>query len=301
MLFSGHPIRVRLDKYLSETTGQSRQHIQRLIASGRVLVNGRPARKNQPAGPDDRIEITWPEAEADGLAAENIPLAILYQDADLAVIDKPAGLVTHPYGRVISGTLVNALLYHLSGLSGIGGVRRPGIVHRLDRETSGLMVVAKNDFSHRFLSNEFRSRRVHKKYLAFVKGVIPWKEQEVCLHLNRKRGQGLKIGLDLRGGRESQTRLAVSRRFPRASLVEVFPRTGRTHQIRVVLSFLGFPIIGDRTYGRPQPIDRLIGRQALHAAELSFTHPRSGDKQVFHSPLPEDLAKLAADLTGWNT
>jgi len=189
------------------------------------------------------------------------------------------------------------LLCCLKDLSAVGGVLRPGVVHRLDKETSGLMVVAKNDFSHRFLSEEFRSRRVRKKYLAFVRGVIPWPEQEVVLPLGHKRGDWTRIGVAFQKGRESQTLIRVREIYPSASMVEVYPRTGRTHQIRVVLDFLGFSIIGDKRYGKMSPLDHLVGRQALHAAELSFRHPHRDITLSFAAPLPQDLVKLQNDLT----
>ena len=288
---------MRLDKFLSEKYQVSRQYIQKLIEEGRVTIAGRPVRKNQPVDEKDIIQIDWPSPVKLAVPPEEIPLEIIYQDEDLVVINKPAGLVCHPYGRVTSGTMVNALLYCLKDLSAIGGTLRPGIVHRLDKETSGLMVVAKNDFSHRFLSDEFRFRRVKKKYLAFVKGVVPWPEQEIALPLWHKRSDWMRIGVAFHGGKESQTLIKVKELYPTASLVEVYPRTGRTHQIRVVLDFLGFPIIGDKRYGKASPLDQLVGRQALHAAGLSFRHPRRESMLSFDEPLPPDLVNLQKDLT----
>ena len=288
---------MRLDKFLSLKYRLSRQHVQRLIRENRVLVAGKPVKKDYQVREDDTIQVDWPAPQKSEISAEKIPLEMLYQDEDLAVINKPAGLVSHPYGRVTSGTLVNALFYHLKNLSAIGGTLRPGIVHRLDRETSGLMVIAKNDFSHRFLCEEFSSRRVEKRYLAFVKGRVPWTEQEVALPLTHSRNAWTNIKVGFRKGRESLTRIRVKRVFPSASLVEVFPRTGRTHQIRVVLDFLGFPIIGDRRYGEHSPLDDLISRQALHAAGLSFHHPRKGNFLTFSAPLPGDLVELERNLT----
>ncbi len=286
----------RLDKFLSEKYRVSRQYIQKLIEEGRVTAAGRPVRKNQPVDEKEPIRIDWPSPVKSTLAPEEISLEIIYQDEDLVVINKPAGLVCHPHGRVTSGTVVNALLYCLKDLSAIAGALRPGIVHRLDKETSGLMVVAKNDYSHRFLSDEFRFRRVKKKYLAFVKGVIPWPEQEIALPLGHKRGDWMRIGVAFQDGRESQTLIKVKKLYPAASLVEVYPRTGRTHQIRVVLDFLGFPIIGDKRYGKAGPLDRLVGRQALHAAGLSFRHPHRESALSFNAPLPQDLINLEKDL-----
>jgi 23S rRNA pseudouridine1911/1915/1917 synthase len=288
---------MRLDKFLSEKYQVSRQYIQKLIEEGRVTSAGCPVRKNQPAGEKDVIQINWPSPVKLEVPPEEIPLEIIYQDEDLVVINKPAGLVCHPYGRVTSGTVVNALLYCLKDLSAIAGTLRPGIVHRLDKETSGLMVVAKNDFSHRFLSDEFRLRRVKKKYLAFVRGVIPWPEQEIALPLGHKKDEWMRIGVAFQDGRESQTLFKVKELYPAASLVEVYPRTGRTHQIRVVLDFLGFSIIGDKRYGKPSPLDRLVGRQALHAAGLSFRHPHREITLSFSAPLPQDLVNLKKDLT----
>jgi len=288
---------MRLDKFLSEKHQVSRQYIQKLIEEGQVTIAGRSVRKNQLVDEKDVIQIDWPSPVKLAVPPEEIPLEIIYQDEDLVVINKPAGLVCHPHGRVTSGTMVNALLYCLKDLSAIGGTLRPGIVHRLDKETSGLMVVAKNDFSHRFLSDEFRFRRVKKKYLAFVKGVIPWIEQEIALPLGHKKGDWMRIGVAFQDGKESQTLLKVKELYPAASLVEVYPRTGRTHQIRVVLDFLGFPIIGDKRYGKASPLDQLVGRQALHAAGLSFRHPHRENILSFNAPLPQDLVSLQKDLT----
>lgn len=288
---------MRLDKFLSEKYQVSRQYIQKLIEDGQVTIAGRPVRKNQPADEKNAIQINWPSPVKLAVPPEKIPLEIIYQDEDLVVINKPAGLVCHPYGRVTSGTMVNALLYHLKDLSAIAGALRPGIVHRLDKETSGLIVVAKNDFSHRFLSDEFRLRRVKKKYLAFVKGVIPWPEQEIALPLGHKKGDWMRIGVTFQAGRESQTLVKVKELYTAASLVEVYPKTGRTHQIRVILDFLGFPIIGDKRYGKASPLDQLIGRQALHAAGLSFRHPHREVTLSFDVPLSQDLENLRRNLT----
>ncbi len=288
---------MRVDRLISLKYGISRHYAQQIIRENRVVLDGRPVKKNRDVKEEAPLVINWPAAAKTELEPEPIPLNILYQDRDLAVIEKPAGLLTHPFGKVRSGTLVNALLYHIRDLSLIRGVQKPGIVHRLDRQTSGLMVVAKNDHSHRFLSEEFRLRRVQKEYVAMVKGVIPWKEQNIVLPLRHDRKNHCRMGVGYLKGKESVTRIRVDQTFREASLVTIFPRTGRTHQIRVVLHFLGYPIIGDTSYGNQDPQDKLINRQALHAGGLSFRHPRTEKTLSFTLALPPDMERLKKDLT----
>lgn len=293
---------MRVDKYLSRRHNVSRVFIQELISRGLVRYRGIPVRKDMAVEriEPSRLEIEWPETAPGTLKPEPLPLEIIYSDEELAVINKPAGMVTHPFGRTTTGTLVNALLYHLENLSSGGNLMRPGIVHRLDRETSGLMVVARNDASHRFLSAEFEQRRVGKTYVALVKGTIPWKRRTISVPLGRDRKNWGRIGIGYLRGRESVTTIEVSAAWSVASLVTVFPETGRTHQIRVVMDFLGFPVIGDKRYGIPGTLDGLIGRHALHAAGLSFRHPVTKRPLEFRLPPPPDMVKLAgklADLT----
>lgn len=291
---------MRVDKFLSLRHDVSRQAIHDLIDRRLVSYRGEPVRKNWAIERLDveELVISWPDREETALRPEALPLTIIYEDADLAVIDKPAGMTSHPHGRVVSGTLVNALLHHLDHLSTVGPPERPGIVHRLDKETSGLMVIAKNETAHRHLAGQFEKRLVRKTYLAYVKGVIPWASQRVSVPISHSRREWGRMGIGYRGGRESVTGIRVTGRFPAATAVTVHPETGRTHQIRVVLDFLGFPIIGDKRYGTRHRLDGLITRHALHAGGLSFAHPRDGRSLTFERPPPADMANLRAALAG---
>ena len=305
---------VRLDLFLvSMLPGQSRSRIQRLIKDGHVLVAGRAAKPNQPVKAGQLVEVDAPEPSDAAPAPEALPLGILYQDSDLIVIDKPAGMVVHPAAGHASGTLVNALLHHVEDLSGIGGEKRPGIVHRLDRGTSGLMVVAKHDAAHEELSRQFREREVEKMYLALV-----WGEVQAGRRIdepigrdpsNRKKmsadgGPGPREGKRLRRSREAVTRILRAEHFGRVlTLVEVAILTGRTHQIRVHLSAIGHPVVGDPLYGgvhRRVPGDlRAVShleRPFLHAARLVFKHPSDGRPMAFESELPADLHRVLDEL-----
>jgi 23S rRNA pseudouridine1911/1915/1917 synthase len=231
-----------------------------------------------------------------GVYPEPIPLSILYEDEDLIVIDKPAGLVVHPGPGHSGGTLVNALLHHCGDLAGIGGVLRPGIVHRLDRGTSGTMVAAKNDVAHRGLAEQFHDHSVERTYRALVRGVPSEDSGRVDLPVGRHARDRKRMSVRASLSREAHTAWFVTRRFPTSghSWLEVRPETGRTHQIRVHLASIGLPIVGDPVYGRKgrTSLASGLGRPALHAERLGFTHPRTGERLCFDSPLPPDLALL---------
>ncbi len=295
----------RLDAWLAETLDVSRSRTAQWIADGRVMVNGAPPRKSDRATPGDRIEVVLPPPEPSSMAPEDIPLAIVHQDADLLVIDKPAGMVVHPSAGHRSGTLVNALLHAVGDLSGIGGVMRPGIVHRLDRDTSGLMIVAKNDEAHRRLSDALKRREIKRSYLAACWGHLGEDAVTVEAPIGRHPNDRKRMSV-VRGGRPATTHFRRLERWRAADLVRAELETGRTHQIRVHLLHVGHPVVGDATYatGRvkmtsgnerlwAQTLHRMVRRQFLHAAELRFRHPRTGEEMRFASPLPPDLANAA--------
>jgi len=291
---------LRLDRFLvSVIAGQSRSQIQRLIRDGAVRVGGRPAKANQRVSTGSEIVVDVPEATAASPEAEDLPLPILYEDGDVVVVDKPAGMVVHPAAGHASGTLVNALLHHVDDLSGIGGEKRPGIVHRLDRGTSGLMVIAKNDAAHQELSRQFHDREVEKEYLALVWGVVQ-AGRRIDTPIGRDSADRKKMSSRARRSREAVTRIVRTEAFgPVLTLASIAIYTGRTHQIRVHLSTIGHPIVGDSLYGgvrRRVPGDiRVVSqleRPFLHAAHLVFAHPVDQRRMDFTSALPEDLERI---------
>jgi len=286
----------RLDRYLSSIVpGQSRSQIQRLIEQGQVVVAGRTAKANLAVKAGDRITLDVPEPAPSTAVAEDIPLTIVYEDSDLVVVDKPAGMVVHPAAGHDSGTLVNALLHRINDLSGIGGELRPGIVHRLDKGTSGLMVVAKNDHAHESLSRQFAEREVEKEYGALVWGVVQ-AGRRIDLPIGRDPKDRQKMSARSRRARHAVTRITRARHYRGVTLCQVAIQTGRTHQIRVHLSAIGHAIVGDATYGGRRariaadlrPVLSLE-RPFLHAHRLVFTHPTDGRRMEFESPLPQDL------------
>lgn len=290
----------RLDAWLSQVeNGLSRARIQDLIRSGHITVNGKPAKPSQSLRAGQEIQITLPPPVDVELKPEAIPLEVLFEDADLIVLNKPAGLVVHPAAGHASGTLVNALLAHCADLAGIGGEKRPGIVHRLDRDTTGVMVVAKNETAMRGLVNQFRHRQVTKEYLALVWGHLNPPAGRAETLIGRNPNDRKKMCTRPTTGRPAITHYETTEKFAATSLLRVRIETGRTHQIRVHMAFLGHPIIGDQQYGRPRrdvlPIP-LPERQMLHAAELRFKHPATGETLAFKAPLPGDMAELLAIL-----
>jgi 23S rRNA pseudouridine1911/1915/1917 synthase len=294
----------RLDHYLvSVLAGHSRSQIQRLIKEGAITLEGKPSRANQALKAAQTIVVAMPELTEAAPQPEALDLPILYQDPDLVVVDKPAGMVVHPAAGHASGTLVNALLHHVDDLSGIGGERRPGIVHRLDRGTSGVMVVAKHDAAHEELARQFHDREVEKDYLALVWGVVQ-AGRRIDAPIGRDPDNRKKMSSKARRSREAVTRIVrVEHLNPAVTLAQIAIHTGRTHQIRVHLSAIGHPIVGDSMYGGVhrrvpgdiRPVMRLE-RPFLHAARLSFKHPGDGRAMEFTSPLPADLAGVLDDL-----
>jgi 23S rRNA pseudouridine1911/1915/1917 synthase len=297
--------RKRLDRFLSEAfPEQSRSQIQKWIEEHQVLLDGKPAKAGYKLRGKEQIEISLPEAKPSALLPEAIPLDLVYEDADLAVINKPAGMVVHIGAGVHQGTLVNALLHHFQSLSQSGGTDRPGIVHRLDKHTSGLLVVAKNDFSHAQLSRQFQSRSVTKRYLALAHGRMNRPSGEIQSAIGRDRVNRLRMSTRAARSREAHTMYEVVESFPRFSLLQLTIKTGRTHQIRVHLSSIKHPVVGDTLYGAPARITSSAGKQTLpplernflHAAFLQFLHPRTQQTMSFSSDLPEELCLFLAQI-----
>jgi 23S rRNA pseudouridine1911/1915/1917 synthase len=294
----------RLDTFLrGKFPAVSRGAIQRLIEEGHILVNGRNVKPTHTPRAGDQVSVHWPVARPAEAQPEQIPLDILYEDDALLVLNKPPGLVVHPAAGHEEHTLVNALLHHCAGqLSGIGGVARPGIVHRLDKETSGCLVVAKSDDTHLALSAQFASRKVEKIYTAILCGEMPRDQGEIRAAIARHPSHRKRMAVDNDAGREARTSYRVLERLQSATLVEAILHTGRTHQIRVHFQHLGFPLVGDATYGNRQnqrltELTRYTApRQMLHAGHLSFSHPRSGKRVAFTAPQPEDFLDALAAL-----
>ncbi|MBI4337671.1 MAG: RluA family pseudouridine synthase [Chloroflexi bacterium] len=285
----------RLDRWLaSQVARLSRSRLQHLIEAGHVLVNDRSAQPSLRVRSGDRVVLTVPPpVTPPHLAPEAIPLPVVYEDRDILVVDKPPGLPVHPAAGHPSRTLVNALLAHCRDLSGIGGVLRPGIVHRLDKDTSGLMVVAKHDAAHACLAQQIKDRQVRKGYLALVWGVPHPPEGTVDAPIGRDPRNRKRMAVVL-GGRPARTTYRVLNRYWDASLVEVLPETGRTHQVRVHLASIGHPLVGDALYGKRKTT--LVARQFLHAHRLGFRLPSDSGWVEFTSPLPADLARAVALL-----
>ncbi len=297
----------RLDHYLGvHAPDLSRTRAKEIILGGRVTLNGKHVKPSAQVAPGDVIEADVPELAALKAEPESIPLDVVYEDGDIVVVNKPVGMVVHPAPGATTGTLVNALLGRGGTLSQVGGDLRPGIVHRLDRDTTGLIVVARTDRAHRELAAAFEARRVGKTYLAIVWGSLPEAKGTIEEPIGRRRSDRKRMAV-VADGRAASSAWKVRETFPFASLVEIRPKTGRTHQIRVHLAHLHHPVIGDGDYGgikssfdevaphyrrEAKRLNSAAGRQALHARELTFDHPTTGEKMRFVSPLPEDFAAL---------
>jgi 23S rRNA pseudouridine1911/1915/1917 synthase len=289
----------RLDRFLAGVmAGHSRSQLQRLIKTGLVQVNGRGARANATVRPGERVVVDIPVPSPATPIAEDLPLSIVYDDPDIIVVDKPTGMVVHPAAGHAQGTLVNALLHHVKDLSGIGGELRPGIVHRLDRGTSGLMVVAKHDRAHEELARQFHDREIEKEYIALVWGLVQ-AGRRIDLPIGRDTHDRQKMSARARRARAAVTRITHADQLRGVTLVHVTIATGRTHQIRVHLSAIGHPIVGDSTYGGVRPRTAAdvrpvltLTRPFLHAARLALTHPTDGRRLSFTAPLPDDLQRV---------
>jgi 23S rRNA pseudouridine1911/1915/1917 synthase len=290
---------LRLDAFLTrQMPDWSRSQVQQQIRSGAVCVGSRTVYKaGEAVAAGDRVTVRATRHELRA-TPEELPIEIVYEDDDLLVVNKPAGMVVHVGAGVRSGTLVNALLYHIGTLAQAAGDLRPGIVHRLDRMTSGLVVVAKNDATHRDLSRQFKSREVHKTYLALAHGRVVADRGEICAPVGRDPRRRIRMRTAGIGAREAQTCYQVKQRFPQFTLLEVHPLTGRTHQIRVHLASIGHPIVGDTLYGAPSKLtirgsqEETLERNFLHAAAISLRHPRSGENLTFRAALPQDLERF---------
>ncbi len=290
----------RLDHFLViQFPEHSRSRLQSLIKEGLVEINGIPARKGgQTLEAGMTIRVVLPPVKPAAIIAENIPLDIIFENADLIVVNKPAGMVVHPAPGHPGGTLVNAVLAHAPDIEGIGGEMRPGVVHRLDKDTSGLILLAKNDRTHRDLQNQFRGRVVNKIYLALVDGAPPTSSGLVEAAIGRDSGSRKNMAIvPLHKGRDALTEYHTLEKFQDHTLIEAHPVTGRTHQIRVHLAFIGCPIVGDTLYGRKKPSMRLK-RQFLHAARITIQIPGESAPRTFEAPLPDNLANILETLRG---
>lgn len=284
---------LRLDQYLTTViANSSRAQIQRLIKKGDVRVNGRILKASHRVTPGEEIKVQVPTPEPLSLKAEPIPLKVVYEDPHLLIVDKPAGLVVHPGPGHPSGTLVNALLARSISLSSVAGAFKPGIVHRLDKDTSGLLVVAKEDLTHRELSRQFSKSEVHRVYLALVQGIVQQDEGTIDAPIGRHPIKRQQMAVRFGAGRPATTRYRVLKRLSGATYLELTPQTGRTHQLRVHLKHMGHPILGDARYG----LRRGFHRQALHAHRLGFQHPTLKRRMEFISPWPKDLTGALAVL-----
>jgi 23S rRNA pseudouridine1911/1915/1917 synthase len=285
----------RLDRFLSSwITGFSRVRLQAFVKDGHVLVNGVPARSSHTLRTEDRVDVEIPEESAPSpVAAQDIPLDILYEDAEFLVLNKSAGLVVHPGAGNADGTVVNAILHHCAGIRIVGGEDRPGIVHRLDKETSGCLLIAKTEPAHRWISEQFAERHVEKTYLALVEGTPRMPHGTIDAPIRRHAVHRQKMAVNDRG-RESLTKYRVLAAVEGKALIECHPHTGRTHQIRVHLKHLGHPVVGDPLYGRRGT----HSRHFLHAWKISFKHPTTGKTVSFTAPVPADFPEWAIAAAG---
>ncbi|MFC3745526.1 RluA family pseudouridine synthase [Paenibacillus sp. GCM10012306] len=289
---SGENARERIDKYITEAWEEeiSRSQVQLWISGGHVTVNGAAVKANHKLWEGDVVAVTVPEAEVTDLIAENIPLEVVYEDSDVIVVNKPRGMVVHPAVGHPSGTLVNALMYHCKDLSGINGEIRPGIVHRIDKDTSGLIMAAKNDASHASLAAQLKEHSVTRRYIAVVQGNLSHDKGTVDAPIGRDPHDRKLYTVTEKNSKKSVTHFTVLERFGDCTLLELQLETGRTHQIRVHMKFIGHPLAGDPIYGRSK--GTTMKGQALHAAVLGFVHPSTGEYMEYSAPLPADMEEL---------
>ena len=277
----------RIDVFTAKTADITRSRAAGLIADGNVLINGKAAAKNAKVKAGDRVEITLPDPEVYNITPENIPLDIVYEDKDLLVVNKPKGMVVHPAAGNYSGTLVNALMYHCGdSLSGINGVMRPGIVHRIDKDTSGLLMVAKNDFAHNKLAEQIKEHSFTREYEAVVYGSLKADSGVIDAPIGRHPVKRKQMAVIYENSKNAVTRYEVIERLDGFTHMRLKLETGRTHQIRVHMAYIGHPVAGDEVYG-PKKVIRELGGQCLHAKKIGFIHPRTGKYLEFDSPLPD--------------
>lgn len=283
----------RIDAYLAKKdSSKSRGYFQTAIEQEKVLVNGKKIKASYKVNENDVIEVFSLEEVPLNLLPENIPLDIIYEDKDLLVINKPRGMVVHPSnGHYDGGTLVNALLYHCKDLSSINGVVRPGIVHRIDKDTSGLLVVAKNDRSHILLQDQLKDKTMYREYKALVEGVIPHEDIDIIAPIGKDKNDRLKQAVDVHHGKDARTHVHVEERFKNNTLVSCKLETGRTHQIRVHLQYIGFPCVGDKIYGKRKQELTQLG-QMLSAVKLSFIHPTSKERMTFTCDIDDEFKRV---------
>ena len=287
---------IRIDKYLGDTISDlSREMIIKLIKDGEILVNGKNIKSSYKATENDEVIINIPEPKEINIVPQDIPLNIVYEDQDILVINKQKGLVVHPGNGNEDGTLVNAIMaYCKKDLSGIGGVIRPGIVHRIDKDTSGILIIAKNDKAHLNISEQIKNHQVKKTYIALVRGIVKENEATINMPIGRSTKDRTKMAVD-RNGKEAITHFSVIKRYEDMTLLKVRIETGRTHQIRVHLSHIGYPIIGDNVYSNGKNKFNVVG-QMLHSYEIEFTHPTTGKKMVLKAELPEYFKNIIGDV-----
>ncbi|MEK4850652.1 RluA family pseudouridine synthase [Paenibacillus sp. FSL H7-0756] len=288
--------RERIDKYVTEAMEDeiSRSQVQLWISSGHVVVNGAPVKANYKLNEGDKVTVTVPEPEVTDLIAQDIPIEVAYEDSDVIVVNKVRGMVVHPAVGHPSGTLVNALMYHCKDLSGINGEIRPGIVHRIDKDTSGLIMAAKNDASHASLSAQLKEHSVTRRYIAVVHGNLSHDKGTVDAPIGRDPHDRKLYTVTEKNSKRSVTHFTVLERFGDCTLLELQLETGRTHQIRVHMKFIGHPLVGDPIYGRSK--GTTMNGQALHAAVLGFVHPSTGEYKEFSAPIPADMEELLFTL-----
>ncbi len=285
----------RADVALAGMLELTRSNMQKLLDEGRAVKGTKVIKSNYKLKLGDEIIVTLPEPQPLDVQPENIPLDIIYEDEDVVVVNKARGMVVHPAAGNYSGTLVNALLYHCKNLSGINGVIRPGIVHRLDKDTSGIMICAKNDAAHVSLSEQIQSKTAQRTYLAVVRGNIKTDSGVIETQIARDKDDRKKMAVVKEGGRNAVTEYEVVERFGKYTIVKCKLKTGRTHQIRVHMEYLGYPLVGDPKYS-PMKTPFSINGQALHSLTLAFDHPRTGERMEFEAKLPEDLHKVVTRL-----
>jgi len=288
---------IRVDTWLTgHLNTVSRSHVQKMVRDGDISINGKCIRNNYRVRSGDVVEINWPAPEEPGIPAEDIPLDILYEDSDIILINKPKSMVVHPAAGHSTGTLVNALLYHCRGcLSGINGVLRPGIVHRIDKDTTGVIIACKNDTAHQKIAAQLKQHSITRKYRAIVCGVIREDEGTVDSPIGRNPADRKKMKSGVSGGKKAVTHYRVLERFRDYTYIECILETGRTHQIRVHMASIGHPLLGDSVYGKSKCPYELEG-QTLHAMVLGFIHPSTGKYMEFSAPLPEYFSRLLTVL-----
>ena len=286
----------RLDKYVTEqNTEITRTAVQRLIDEKNILVNGKEQKASYKVNENDVVEVEVPEPKKIEIKAEDIPIEVIYEDSDIVVVNKPKGMVVHPGNGNLDGTLVNAIMAKCEGsLSGIGGEIRPGIVHRIDKDTSGLLIVAKNDKAHVNLSEQIKEHKVKKTYIALVRGVVKENEATIDMPIGRSKTDRKKMAV-CKDGKNAVTHIKVLKRWEHYTLLQVNIETGRTHQIRVHLSYIGYPIIGDYTYSNGKNEFGVVG-QCLHAQKLEFKHPTTNKIMELEAPLPEYFQEIIQKL-----